>query len=67
MGVTLRAEADDRDLLALDDREIGVVVVEDLSHFCAPSIECVSRQVRRRDIRADPSAAASASDPIADG
>src|SRR5699024_4559281 len=32
VGVALRAEADDGDLLALDDGQVGVVVVEDLSH-----------------------------------
>ena len=30
--VALRAVADDGDLLALDEREVGVLVVEDLSH-----------------------------------
>src|SRR5699024_9273116 len=32
MGVALGSEADDGDLLALDDGQVGVVVVEDLSH-----------------------------------
>ena len=32
VGVALRAVADDRDLLALDERQVGVVVVEDFSH-----------------------------------
>src|SRR5699024_10441812 len=32
VGMALGAEADDSDLLALDDGQVGVVVVEDLSH-----------------------------------
>ena len=32
VGVALRAVADDRDLLALDERQVGVGVVEDLGH-----------------------------------
>ena len=32
VGVALRAVADDRDLLALDERQVGVGVVEDFSH-----------------------------------
>ena len=32
VGVALRAVADDGDLLALDERQVGVLVVEDLSH-----------------------------------
>src|SRR5258708_30776828 len=33
MGVALRAVADDRDLLALDERKVGVLVVIDLHCF----------------------------------
>ncbi len=32
VGVALRAVADDGDLLALDEGEVGVLVVEDLGH-----------------------------------
>jgi hypothetical protein len=32
VGVALRAVADDRDLLALDQGEVGVLVVSEFSH-----------------------------------
>jgi hypothetical protein len=36
VGVALRAVADDGDLLGLDDREIGVGVVDELGHVVCP-------------------------------
>src|SRR5699024_2209235 len=40
VGVALRAVADDRDLLALDKGQIGVVVVEDLSTHVVFLLDC---------------------------
>ena len=36
MGMALAAEADDRDNAVLDDGQVGVVVVEQLSHGDSP-------------------------------
>jgi hypothetical protein len=33
VGVALRAVADDGNLLALDDRQVSIIVVEDFGHF----------------------------------
>jgi hypothetical protein len=34
--VALRAIADDRDALAADQREVGILVIEDLGHVPSP-------------------------------
>src|SRR3546814_5325399 len=49
VGVALAAVADDRDVLALDQGQVGVVVVEHLSHWGSPSgwlCCCVGELVR---------------------
>ena len=54
MGVALGAEAQDGDLLGLDEGKVGVVLVEHFSHVCTPAlgIESVRGNDNRRVVAA---------------
>jgi hypothetical protein len=52
MGMALRAVADDRDLLALDEVDVGILIIID-APFGVPYVEVTVSNCRYRVVEAD--------------